>query len=771
MPSRISPIAYGLCKIVDDCEKKELHEIELLESFGKYLNAQPLPAVIDERPRNFFVRLFYRPKSSGEVYGGLVTGNREAVSLLQYMARFNANQGHGYAAEVANNLADRLRLRNAKIIGQDNAKNGADRQISDWFGSGKTLIQSKYCKTGARCIKECFDENGEYRYEGMQIEVPFDKYDEAVEAMKKKIQDGKIPGVNDPEKAKEIVRQGHYTYEQAKNIAQGGNWDSIQVDAANAIVIGAVAGSLSALITFAVSMWNGYKPEEAAKKALCTFAKVCGTVAVGTFLGAQLARDGAVRAILGEKSCQWLAEKIAGEVISGDEAVKFITKNLGQAIPVITSAIFVGYEVMGEVIDLARGRISYLQLFKNLAVMGAGFGGVWGAAKLGDKLGGKIGAVLGGPVGNVAGALAGAWLSKLLLDLIVDDDSKEMIRIISFEMEIFMGDFLWSAEEAEQANKKLQDILDGNILKIMFASKDRYLAAESVIIPVFEEIAANRAKVQLPDNEELLRGMGKVIEDAEEEKAPAKTLEKNPVSVQEITFSKVYYGNNASAKSEAVNWMFMFLRLLIKDKCPGVNERILVPSAQFGKEIPAYFDGTINLDDEVEENFGFPAMFITPRHSKLPGLKKKGTLWELAEYLCEVLNEVPEVPNEVIVDEIVDKKYSEDYSEASFWEKITSAVKKAGSGLIYKALQLFYAMQNPDCPITVKGAIIAALGYFILPVDLVPDFIPVVGYTDDLAAVGAVITMANMYIDDKVMNNAKNKMRDLFGNDILKKLD
>lgn len=111
----------------------------------------------------------------------------------------------------------------------------------------------------------------------------------------------------------------------------------------------------------------------------------------------------------------------------------------------------------------------------------------------------------------------------------------------------------------------------------------------------------------------------------------------------------------------------------------------------------------------------------------------------------------------------IDPKYSKDYSEDSFWNKITSVLKSAGLELIYKALQLYYAMQNPNCPMTVKAGIIAALGYFISPIDLIPDFIPVVGFTDDLAAIGAALVMAHMYIDSDVKRMAREKIDDIFG--------
>ena len=111
----------------------------------------------------------------------------------------------------------------------------------------------------------------------------------------------------------------------------------------------------------------------------------------------------------------------------------------------------------------------------------------------------------------------------------------------------------------------------------------------------------------------------------------------------------------------------------------------------------------------------------------------------------------------------IDPKYSKDFSDDSFWDKIKGVLKSAGLEIIYKALQLYYAMQNPNCPMTVKAGIVAALGYFISPIDLIPDFIPVVGFTDDLAAIGAAIAMAHMYIDDEVKRKAREKIDDIFG--------
>ena len=116
-------------------------------------------------------------------------------------------------------------------------------------------------------------------------------------------------------------------------------------------------------------------------------------------------------------------------------------------------------------------------------------------------------------------------------------------------------------------------------------------------------------------------------------------------------------------------------------------------------------------------------------------------------------------------------KYAENYSDESFLSKIKSAVKKAGANVIYKALQLFYVTQNPNCPTKIKAAIFATLGYFIMPLDIIPDFAPVIGYTDDAAAIATALVIANAYIDDAVREKARETLQNFFGKKILSEIE
>lgn len=113
----------------------------------------------------------------------------------------------------------------------------------------------------------------------MTIEVPKDEniYNQAVERMQEKIRNGQVEGITDPAEAKNIVRQGNYTYQQARNIARAGNIDSLKYDATNGAVVAASVFGVSAVIAFCTSVWSGDSPDIAAKKAALCGIKVAGT--------------------------------------------------------------------------------------------------------------------------------------------------------------------------------------------------------------------------------------------------------------------------------------------------------------------------------------------------------------------------------------------------------------------------------------------------------------------------------------------------------------
>lgn len=104
-----------------------------------------------------------------------------------------------------------------------------------------------------------------------------------------------------------------------------------------------------------------------------------------------------------------------------------------------------------------------------------------------------------------------------------------------------------------------------------------------------------------------------------------------------------------------------------------------------------------------------------------------------------------------------------DFDDGSFWDKVKNFAFKAGKELIEKALWLYYAAQQPNTPIWAKTVIYGALAYFVLPMDAVPDAIPVAGFTDDLGALAAALGVVAMYVTEDVKRMAAERMREFFG--------
>ena len=77
--------------------------------------------------------------------------------------------------------------------------------------------------------------------------------------------------------------------------------------------------------------------------------------------------------------------------------------------------------------------------------------------------------------------------------------------------------------------------------------------------------------------------------------------------------------------------------------------------------------------------------------------------------------------------------YANKFSANDFMEKVSSIAKRAGSKLVYAALILYYTLQSDNVSKADKAIIIGALGYMISPLDVMPDAIPIVGLSDDLA--------------------------------------
>jgi len=110
-----------------------------------------------------------------------------------------------------------------------------------------------------------------------------------------------------------------------------------------------------------------------------------------------------------------------------------------------------------------------------------------------------------------------------------------------------------------------------------------------------------------------------------------------------------------------------------------------------------------------------------------------------------------------------DNEFSQQYSDENFWNKLLGFARAAGAEVVERALQLYYAAQDPNTPTWAKGVIYGALGYFIVPIDAIPDVVPAAGYTDDLGVLVLALAIVAMHLTEDIKEQARAKMRDWFG--------
>ena len=86
----------------------------------------------------------------------------------------------------------------------------------------------------------------------------------------------------------------------------------------------------------------------------------------------------------------------------------------------------------------------------------------------------------------------------------------------------------------------------------------------------------------------------------------------------------------------------------------------------------------------------------------------------------------------------------------------------AGRAIAQPALEGFELVMDNSTPPQVRLSIMGALTYLIVPVDLIPDFIPASGFSDDLVALTAVISLWQHHITPEMKFRAKCKLDKLF---------
>jgi uncharacterized membrane protein YkvA (DUF1232 family) len=104
---------------------------------------------------------------------------------------------------------------------------------------------------------------------------------------------------------------------------------------------------------------------------------------------------------------------------------------------------------------------------------------------------------------------------------------------------------------------------------------------------------------------------------------------------------------------------------------------------------------------------------------------------------------------------------SDQFSTESFWAKVYRFARRAGLEVLEKTFVLYYTLDDPDTPYWARAIIISPLGYFILPVDAIPDVVPVVGFSDDLAVLAAALATVTAHVKPETCERARRRAREI----------
>ena len=425
-------------------------------------------------------------------FSSINTINASTTMFSAKNGRGNTKTGHGFYAEEAGASLDKFHGEESTVVGYDNAPNGADKIVNG------INVQCKYCRSAKDSIEACFKDYGngeEFRYLNlddtpMQIEVPKDQYPEAVELMKQKIREGKVPGVTDENQACNIIREGKLTYKQACNLAKAGTIESITYDIKNGAINCLWAFGISAAFAFFMTFVTTKDIKKATKAAFFTGLEVYGLSLIGSVLSAQLARTAVIKVFdapievliskFGENGARTILNsfrRLAGATPLEKQVLTSSMKRFLSANALTTCSMFLVFSIP-DIYRAINKTTSKKQCLKNIFVLitgmaGSVFGTIATGALLGVTYGGKINKKFGTLIGLCGGTLfsfAASTGMKKALDFAKEDDKVIFYRMFEAFLYNVILDYMLNEEEQlelleciQNDKKGIKTLVDNNL--------------------------------------------------------------------------------------------------------------------------------------------------------------------------------------------------------------------------------------------------------------------------------------------------------------------
>lgn len=93
-------------------------------------------------------------------------------------------------------------------------------------------------------------------------------------------------------------------------------------------------------------------------------------------------------------------------------------------------------------------------------------------------------------------------------------------------------------------------------------------------------------------------------------------------------------------------------------------------------------------------------------------------------------------------------------------QSFTARIKKWAKKIKKDVLTLYFALKHPSTPLYAKVLIAIVVGYALSPIDFIPDFVPILGYLDDVILLPLGIALVIMLIPPDVLNECRKLAQD-----------
>ena len=99
--------------------------------------------------------------------------------------------------------------------------------------------------------------------------------------------------------------------------------------------------------------------------------------------------------------------------------------------------------------------------------------------------------------------------------------------------------------------------------------------------------------------------------------------------------------------------------------------------------------------------------------------------------------------------------------ERRFWRKVRRVVARVP--FVEDLLAAYFCAIDRDTPTYVRGVLLGAIAYFVLPTDMIPDLLVPLGFTDDASVIAAAVTAVGSHLQPRHRVQARDRLEQLSG--------